>query len=164
MMQHAFSPVFSGITFLKRKYPDNLIPMKGNTCIQATIAVCCYLLFAFIPASSVAQSPASVLTNRISKSWKMEKMMQGSKATSNDEAMGDFVLIIHPDHTVEQGMYPDGLIKGTWSIDEQKRILSIKDVETAIVYDMKIISVSADKLVLEDQSSTGGLTIYYKAK
>lgn len=94
----------------------------------------------------------------------MEKMMQGSKATSNDEAMGDFVLIIHPDHTVEQGMYPDGLIKGTWSIDEQKRILSIKDVETAIVYDMKIISVSADKLVLEDQSSTGGLTIYYKAK
>lgn len=164
MIQHAVSPVFSIINFMKRNSPDNLMPMKGNVRIRAAIAICCYVLFALIPASSVAQSPASVLTNRISKSWKMEKMMQGSKATSNDEAMGDFVLIIHPDHTVEQGMYPDGLIKGTWSIDEQKRILSIKDVETAIVYDMKIVSVSADELILEDQSSTGGLTIYYKAK
>jgi hypothetical protein len=91
-------------------------------------------------------------------------MVQGNKTTSPDNALSDFVLIIKPDHTVLQGMNPDGIIKGTWSLEEENRILIVKDDETSSSYKMKIISCTADELVLQDVTSEPSLTIYYKPK
>jgi hypothetical protein len=48
-------------------------------------------------------------------------------------------------------MNPDGLIPGTWLLDEQNRILTVKDNETGSLYPMKIISITADALILQDQ-------------
>jgi len=94
----------------------------------------------------------------------MEKLVQGDKEVIADNAVGDFMLIIQHDYTVQQGMYPDGLIKATWSLDEPGMVISIKDNETNILYPMKVISVTRDELVLQDPSATDGVTIYYKAK
>lgn len=124
----------------------------------------CYFVFSVNPFLSNAQPQSSVLTNRLCKSWRMEKLVQGDKEVIADNAVGDFMLIIQHDHTVQQGMYPDGLIKATWSLDEAAMVISIKDNETNILYLMKIISVTRDELVLQDPSATDGVTIYYKAK
>lgn len=116
------------------------------------------------PYSSVAQVSPPVLDERISKTWMMEKLVMGNKVTAGDQGEGAFLLILHPDHTIEQGLFPDGMIKGTWSIDEAKRLLSIKDTETAVVYQMKVISVSAGELILQAAEDPNGTTIYYKAR
>ncbi len=67
--------------------------------------------------------------------------MQGEKVASSESLISDFLLIIHPDHSVEQGMSPDGLITGAWLLDEQNRILTVKYNETGSLYPMKIISI-----------------------
>jgi hypothetical protein len=90
--------------------------------------------------------------------------VQGGKESLPDNALTDFVLIIQPDHTVQQGMGPDGLIASTWTLDEKNRILTVKDNQTSSLYKMKIISVTADELVLQDESASASLTIYYTVK
>lgn len=150
------------LTETSSSYPGSLIPLKpGPSLIK--LAVCCFL-FSMPPVLSAAQPQSSVLMNRLCKSWRMEKLVQGDKEVIADNAVGDFMLIIHPDHTVQQGMYPDGLIKATWSVDEPNMVISIKDNETNIVYPMKIISVTRNELVLRDQAAANGVTIYYKTK
>lgn len=94
----------------------------------------------------------------------MERLEEVKKSLSTDQTVGDFVMMLHPDHTLEQGMYPDGLIRSTWEIDEQNRMLSIKDNQTGLVYKMKIVKLTSSELVLQDQSVDSGLTIYYTAK
>ena len=88
----------------------------------------------------------------------------GNKVTAGDQGEGAFLLILHADHTIEQGLFPDGMIKGTWTVDEEKRLLSIKDTETSVVYQMKVISISAGELILQASEDPNGTTIYYKAR
>ena len=90
--------------------------------------------------------------------------MQGEKTVMVDDVMKDFVLIIQEDNTVQQGMYPDGLIKGTWTFDEKTMMFTVKDDVTASSYPMKIISLTSSALVLQDSISSLPLTIYYKWK
>ena len=73
-------------------------------------------------------------------------------------------MIINPDHTVKQGMSPDGLIEGKWSANEKTMMLLIKDNVTGQDYKMKINSVSTDELVLQDPSSNPAVFIHYRAK
>ncbi|MBX7107174.1 MAG: hypothetical protein K1X61_00870 [Chitinophagales bacterium] len=123
--------------------------------------ICFFLL---LPSTDFAQSTASVLSDRICKNWKMIRLEEVKKSLATDQAAGEFVMVLHPDHTMVQGMYPDGLIPSTWEIDEQQRMLSIKDKQTGLVYQMKIIKLTAAELVLQDQSAASGLTIYYSTK
>lgn len=123
-----------------------------------------FLISVFFLAADAQTSNQSVLSDRLCKTWKIEKMIQDGKTSKPDNALSDFVLIIHPDHTVQQGMNPDGLIKGSWTLDEKNRVLAVKDNETGTTYQMKVLSVSTNELVLEDQSPNSSLTIYYKAK
>ncbi len=116
------------------------------------------------PLTTVAQVSPPVLKERISKTWQMEKLVLGNKVTSGEQGEGAFLLILHADHKVEQGLYPDGLIKGTWSVDEEKRLLSIMDNETAVVYRMRVITVTDEELVLQEYDGGNGATIYYKAR
>jgi hypothetical protein len=106
---------------------------------------------------------SDVLSTRLCKTWKIDKIVQGEKVALSESLISDFVLIIHPNHSVEQGMSPDGLIPGTWLLDEQNRILTVKDNETGSLYPMKIIAITPDALILQDQSAPVPLTIYYRA-
>lgn len=90
--------------------------------------------------------------------------MQGDKTTKADQSLSDFVMIINPDYTVKQGMSPDGLIEGKWSVDEKTMMLMIKDNVTGQDYKMKMISVAPDELVLQDPSSNPEVFIHYRAK
>lgn len=122
------------------------------------------LMLQVLPAAQ-AQTPSSVLANRISRVWHMQKLEESGKpVNSPDHTAGDFIMSLHADQTVEQGMYPDALIKGTWSVDEKERVLTVKDNETHIVYRMKIVKLTDTELVLQDQSSATGLTIYFTSK
>ncbi|MEO6167753.1 MAG: hypothetical protein ABIO46_08040 [Chitinophagales bacterium] len=154
--------LYPSLFYIIIRYLLSVVKSKRTPVAAATLF--CNTLLILFPLAGRSQSPAPVLANRVTDSWRMEKMIQGNKSTVADQSMGDFMLIIHADKTVEQGMSPDGLIKGTWTIDEQSRLLTIKDNETEMVYKMKIITVSADELVLQDQSVTAGVTIYYHAK
>jgi len=122
------------------------------------------LLFLFVTPVVKAQSPASVLENRLCKTWKLERMEQGSKVTTADKALNDFVMIINDDHTIKQGINPDGLISGKWSIDEKTMMLSIHDDTTGQEYKMKVTTVTQNELVLEDTASNPVLYIHYLAK
>jgi hypothetical protein len=124
------------------------------------------LLLTSILFSASAQTVTgdAILADHLCHTWKISKIVQGGKESGPDTALSDFVLIIHPDHTVEQGMSPDGLIKGTWEVDEKKRLLQIHDKETGTYYPMKILSVNEKELVLHDESANSSLTIYYSAR
>ena len=112
----------------------------------------------------VAQSPLSVLENRLCKTWKLDRTIQGDKTSSTDKALSDFVMILNPDHTAKQGMIPDGLIGGKWTVDEKTMMLTIKDDATNQEYKMKITSLTTDELVLQDSSSNPVSYIHYHAK
>ena len=120
------------------------------------------LLFAYHVAH--AQSPLSVLENRLCKTWKLDRTVQGDKSATADQSLSDFVMIINPDHTVKQGMSPDGLIDGKWSVDEKTMMLMIRDNVTGQDYKMKMTSVSIDELVLQDPLSNPAVYIHYRAK
>lgn len=116
-----------------------------------------------LPGISLAQTDSSILNERIAKSWKMDKLMQGNQVIQSGQSAGMFIIMFHRDHTMEQGLYPDGLIKSTWTADDANRIISISDLETGVVYKMKVLILSTDQLVLQDASNPGGITIYYSA-
>jgi hypothetical protein len=124
-----------------------------------------FSLFSFFFFSVSAQTLSqSVLADRLCKTWTIEKILQPGNSSGSGETASDFVLIINADHSVKQGMYPDGLINGTWTLDDENRIFTVKDNETSSVYPMKIISVTTDAMILQDQSAASSVTIYYKAK
>src|SRR5689334_21952502 len=97
-----------------------------------------FLLTLFNLHSAVAQSPASVLENRLSKTWKLSVTVQGDQSSGPDHSLSDFVMILNADHTARQGMSPDGLIGGKWNVDEKTMMLTIKDDVTNMEYKMKI--------------------------
>ena len=112
----------------------------------------------------VAQSPLSVLENRLCKTWKLDRAVQGDKSSGAEQALTDFVMILNPDHTAKQGMAPDGLIGGKWSVDEKTMTLTIRDDVTSQEYKMKITSLTTDELILQDPSSNPASFIHYRAK
>ena len=127
-------------------------------------AVFMMLLFSFASRALEAQAPPTVLENRLCKTWKLDRTEQGNKVTQADNSLNDFVMIISSDHTVKQGMNPDGLINGTWTFDEKNMMLIIKDETTGEEYKMKITSVTPTELILQDTTSTPALFIHYRAK
>ena len=90
--------------------------------------------------------------------------METEKYNTPNEALGDFVMILNPDHTAKQGMSPDGLIGGKWSVNEKTMTLTIKDDVTNQEYKMKITSLTTDELVLQDPSGNASALIHYRAK
>ncbi|MFI5134850.1 MAG: hypothetical protein ACHQD9_03250 [Chitinophagales bacterium] len=127
-------------------------------------AVFMMLLILFASATLEAQSTPTVLENRLCKTWKLDRTEQGSKTTPADNSLSDFVMIINSDHTVKQGMNPDGLISGTWTFDEKNMLFIVKDETTGEEYKMKVTSITTDELILEDTTSNPALFIRYSAK
>jgi hypothetical protein len=113
---------------------------------------------------SLAQSQLSVLENRLCKTWKLDRTVQGDKTSGAEQALSDFVMILTPDHIAKQGMTPDGLIGGKWSVDEKTMMLTIRDDVTNQEYKMKITSLTTDELVLQDTSGNPPSFIHYRAK
>ena len=110
-----------------------------------------------------AQASLSVLENRIARTWILDRTAQNEKLLSADSAPADFVMILNADHTSKQGMSPDGLIVSTWSVNEKKMMLTIKDNVTAQEYTMKITSLTPSELVLQDPANTAAAPIHYHA-
>ena len=127
---------------------------------RATLLTLAILIF----HSAFSQSQLSVLENRLCKTWKLDRTVQGDKTSGADQALSDFVMILNPDHTAKQGMTPDGLIGGKWSVDEKTMTLTIKDDVTNQEYQMKITSLTTDELVLQDTSGNPPSFIHYRAK
>ncbi len=113
---------------------------------------------------SFAQTPMAVLENRLTKTWKLDRTVQNDQSQKADVSLSDFVMILNPDHTAKQGMNPDGLIAGKWSVDEKRMVLSIRDDVTAQEYKMKISALTSVELILEDTLSNPVMFIHYRSK
>ena len=106
---------------------------------------------------------SSVLEDRLCKSWGLVKIEDGTKTQNADDAQKDYRIIFNQDHTVQQGLAPDGFIPGTWTLDEAKNEVVITDKSTKVSYTMKIIKLTTDELVLQQIEDSRTLIIYYKA-
>lgn len=119
-----------------------------------------FLLFSF---SSHAQGTTDVMEARLCKSWGLVKIEDGTKTQVADEAQKEYRLVFNADHTVQQGLAPDGFIPGTWTIDETGSTITITDKTTKTSYKMKIIKITTDELVLQQVDDSRTMIIYYKA-
>lgn len=122
-----------------------------------------FLLLA-VHFNATSQSSPSVLEQRLCRTWHFDRIVQGAKESVADRSLSDFVIIIQADHSVKQGMNPDGLINGEWSVNEKEMLLTIRDESTAEVYEMKIVSLSADELILQDPKASSSVMLHYRAK
>ena len=123
------------------------------------------LLFLFVSEIfASAQSTPTALENRLCKTWQLERFEQNGKNNTIDKSVNQFVIIINTDHTVRQGMYPDALITGKWTLDESTMMFTIKDDTTDQEYKMKVTSLTTDELILQDMSSNPTTLIHYRAK
>ncbi len=120
-----------------------------------------FLIFFSIPVSK-AQVSNSALVNRLCHEWKMVKTESDGKILSQPSGPIDFRLIIKTDSSLQQGLYPEGLIPSRWLLDENKMILTIIDDKTSMKYLMKIIRVSNTELILQDSNDGELVSIFYK--
>lgn len=121
------------------------------------------LFFLFLSFSSKAQVNTDVMEARLCKSWGLAKIEDGTKTQVADEAQKEYRLIFNKDFTVQQGLAPDGFIPGTWQLDETGSNITITDKSTKTSYKMKIIKLTTDELVLQQNDDARTMIIYYKA-
>lgn len=119
------------------------------------------LIFVFTTAGIHAQT-TSLLSDRIAHSWKLVKMEENGITKPNDPTLNDYRLIFKNDNTVKQGLQPDGFINGTWTVNEASMIISITDKQTKVKYDVKIIKITADEMILQDLSQQDSMMMYYQ--
>ena len=131
-------------------------------CRRAVLMIPLFFLFSSFQ-HSFSQS-SSVVENRLCRTWTLAKIIHGEKTTQADQSLNQFVLMIDPNHTVKQGMMPDGLISGKWTFDEAAMMFIITDDLTGAKYPMKVLSITQDELVLNDTSSQPALYLHYKPK
>lgn len=120
------------------------------------------ILFLFISFQSNAQT-TDVIADRLCKNWGLIKIEDGTKTQVADEAQKEYRLIFNKDYTVQQGLAPDGLIPGSWKLDESNSFITITDKSTKTSYKMKILKLTTDELILQQAEDTRTLIIYYKA-
>lgn len=132
---------------------------KSNQTLKAII-IC---LFIFLSNTTKAQLNSDVMAERLCKSWGLSKIEDGTKTQIADEAQKEYRLIFNKDFTVQQGLAPDGFIPGTWTIDETGLFITITDKSTKTSYKMKIIKLTTDELVLQQNDETRTMIIYYKS-
>lgn len=134
--------------------------MKKTNQTLKTIIIC---LFLFLSITTKAQVNSDVMAERLCKSWGLSKIEDGTKTQIADEAQKEYRLIFNKDFTVQQGLAPDGFIPGTWAIDETGLFITITDKSTKTSYKMKIIKLTTDELVLQQNDETRTMIIYYKS-
>jgi hypothetical protein len=117
----------------------------------------------FICVTFSASAQNQVLINRLCKSWVLTKVNHTGTKTI-EQAPPNFKLVIHADHTLEQGMFPDGVIKSTWSINEQSMMLQITDQKTNLQYNLKVLRITGDELELQDNNNNEPVIIYYRTE
>lgn len=134
--------------------------MKKFNHLKKASAVILFLFFSF---NTMAQGSTNVMEARLCKNWGLVKIEDGTKTQVADEAQKEYRLIFNTDHTVQQGLAPDGFIPGTWTIDEAGSTITITDKTTKTSYKMKIIKITTDELVLQQVDDSRTMIIYYKA-
>ncbi len=130
-----------------------------NCSIKAIVSI----FFLFLTINTQAQGSTAVTQARLCKSWGLSKIEDGTKTQVADEAQKEYRLIFNKDFTVQQGLAPDGFIPGTWQLDELSSNITITDKSTKTSYKMKIIKLTTDELLLQQNDDVRNLIIYYKA-
>ncbi len=133
----------------------------GITFSKATALTIAVAFLICISLTSSAQN--QVLMNRLCKSWNLIKI-NNTITKSIETAPANFKLVIHSDHTLEQGMFPDGVIKSTWTMNEQSMTLNITDINTNLQYNLKVLRITGDELELQDNNNNEPAIIYYRAE
>ena len=109
-----------------------------------------------------AYSQTDLLQVRLVHSWKLIKMEENGVARPSDPTLTDYRLIFKSDFTVQQGLIPDGLINGTYTVDDANMIVTITDKQTKVDYKVKVIKITTDELILQDLSDKNSMLMYYQ--
>jgi hypothetical protein len=132
---------------------------QHSSTYKATVMI---LTVAFLLIYSVASAQSQVVLNRLCKSWSLNKIVNLALNTSETAPPG-FKLVIRKDHTLSQGMFPDGIIESTWQLEEQTMTLIITDVKTKFVTKLKILRITTVELQIQESESDTQTVIYYTA-
>lgn len=116
---------------------------------------------AFLFLASLAQAQNEVMLNRLCKFWSLTKIVN-QETNKTEEAPPGFKMIIRSDHTLSQGLFPDGVINSTWELNDQTMILTIIDVKTKFVSKLKVLRITPDELQLQESSSDAPVILYYR--
>ncbi len=127
----------------------------------SSIATVTILTVAFLFLAFYSQAQNQVVLNRLCKSWRLTKIINQSTNTS-EEAPQNFKMIIRSDHTLSQGMFPDGVIHSTWQLNEQTMVFTITDVKTKFISQLKVMRITSDELQLQESSSDMPVILYYR--
>jgi len=122
------------------------------------------LFFLMLARHGFGQHALTLAEQRLCRTWKFDHIEQGHRVITADKSLADFVIIISADHRISQGMYPEGLINGTWTLKENEMVLQIQDETTSQQYEMKIISLTTDALILQDPQAPSSVVIHYSAE
>ncbi|MCS6992082.1 MAG: hypothetical protein NZL95_09530 [Chitinophagales bacterium] len=120
------------------------------------------LLMLFINAVQLCTSTAAVaqkktLHRKLCGTWQVHQLSSPQQPLNDDS----FVLILNADSSVRQGFLPDALINGTWTVNEKRRLLTIRDAMTGLLYTLRVVSLTDSSLVLQ-QLNPYDLTIHYR--
>lgn len=116
---------------------------------------------AFLFLASLAHAQNEVMLNRLCKSWSLTKIVN-QETNKTEEATPGFKMIIRTDHTLSQGLFPDGVINSTWELNDQTMMLTIIDVKTKFVSKLKVLRITPDELQLQESSSDTPVILYYR--
>lgn len=122
------------------------------------------LFFLMLSRHAPGQKALTLAEQRLCRTWKFDHIEQQDRVITADKSLSDFVIIISADHRISQGMNPDGLISGTWTLKENEMLLLIQDETTSQQYEMKIISLTTDALILQDPQASSSVVIHYRAQ
>jgi hypothetical protein len=119
------------------------------------------ILFAS-PVFSQSVNPTP-LKNMLCKKWVQDKIEDNGTLVPHDDNndASEFDLIFSEDGTVQQGMFPDGYIPGTWTADDKQMTITISDLSVNTSYSIKILRISEDQLIVQYPEGGHLLTMYY---
>jgi hypothetical protein len=135
-----------------------------NHCRDYAARVLALLFFLMLARHGFGQQALTLSEQRLCRTWKFDHIEQENRVITADKSLSDFVIIITGDHRISQGMYPEGLIRGTWTLREKDMVLLILDETTSQQYEMKIISLTTDALILQDPQAPSSVVIHYRAE
>jgi len=124
----------------------------------------CFFVVAFIlfTVQAFSQSVNSTpLKNMLCKKWVLDKLEDNGAVVPRDADAAEFDMIFNQDGTVQQGMFPDGLITGNWVAHDDKMTVDISDISVSTSYSVKILRLSEGQLIVQYPEGSHLLTMYY---
>lgn len=101
----------------------------------------------------------------ICHSWRLQMMEVNGVKQPPEYIQSTYLIQFDTNHTLQQGIPPDGMIHAKWSWDLNQNIITITDSATSRVYHAKILQLTPHDLTLQDlDDKERSLLFYYKRK